>query len=113
MQGLPLIAAEDNLIAVTLPGGYVAVYEARLPFKAPLNLHLTQWTRPLFVLTMLIVGVWQYKRSRSAFLPCPVLGARAVTDSPSCYQLPEGVHVSDLSQSGTPAQDEEDDIGGR
>ena len=73
MQGPPLIVAEDNLIAVTLPGGFVAVYEARLPFKAPLNLHLTQWTRPLFVLTMLVVGVWQYKRTRSAFLPCPVL----------------------------------------
>eukprot|EP00891_Asterochloris_glomerata_P000033 jgi/Astpho2/33/fgenesh1_pg.00001_%23_17_t len=72
-QGVPLIAAEDDLIAVTLPGGFVAVYEARLPFKAPLNLHLTQWTRPLFVLTMLVVGVWQYKRSRSGFLACPVL----------------------------------------
>ena len=85
---MPLIAAEDDLIAVTLPGGFVAVYEARLPFKAPLNLHLTQWTRPLFVLTMLVVGVWQYKRSRSGFLACPVLEqvcARAVSDSASAF----------------------------
>ena len=84
---MPLIAAEDDLIAVTLPGGFVAVYEARLPFKAPLNLHLTQWTRPLFVLTMLVVGVWQYKRYRSGFLACPVLN-RSVQELSQTQLLP-------------------------
>ena len=100
MQGPPLISAEDNLIAVTLPGGFVAVYEARLPFREPLNLHLTQWTRPLFVLTMLVVGVWQYKRSRSALLPCPVL-VRSVQE-PSQTHLPaiafrKGAYIEPLT----------------
>lgn len=60
----PMAAAHGALVAVSLGDGVVGLFESKMPFKGPDLLPLHAMSRPLAILAMLLVGGWQYVRTK-------------------------------------------------
>lgn len=60
----PLTAAQGALVAVSLGDGVVGLFESKLPFKESDKYPLHAMSRPLLILGMLLVGGWQYVRTK-------------------------------------------------
>lgn len=60
----PLTSAQGALVAVSLAGGIVGVFESKLPFREIDKYPLHTMSRPLLILGMLLVGGWQYVRTK-------------------------------------------------
>ena len=78
----PVAAALGALLAVSLGDGVVGLFESRMPFKEPDLLPLHAMSRPLAILAMLLVGGWQFVRTKWVCL-CHYSTAHS--------QLPSGV----------------------
>lgn len=61
---LPVAAAQGPLVAVSLGDGVVGLFESKMPFKEPDLLPLHTMSRPLAVLAMIVVGGWQFVRTK-------------------------------------------------
>lgn len=60
----PVAAAQGPLVAVSLGDGIVGLFESKMPFKEPDLLPLHAMSRPLAVLAMIVVGGWQFVRTK-------------------------------------------------
>ncbi len=60
----PLTAAQGALVAVSLGEGVVGLFESKLPFKEVDKYPMHAMSRPLLIIGMLLVGGWQYVRTR-------------------------------------------------
>ena len=60
----PLAAAQGSLVAVSLGDGIVGLFESKMPFKEPDLFPLHAMSRPLAILAMLVVGGWQFVRTK-------------------------------------------------
>ena len=60
----PLTSAQGTLVAVSLAGGIVGLFESKLPFREVDKYPLHTTSRPLLILGMLVVGGWQYVRTK-------------------------------------------------
>ena len=60
----PVAAAQGLLVAVSLGDGVVGLFESKMPFKEPDLLPLHALSRPLAVLAMIVVGGWQFVRTK-------------------------------------------------
>lgn len=60
----PVAAAHGAFVAVSLGDGVVGLFESRMPFKEPDLLPLHAMSRPLAILAMLLVGGWQFVRTK-------------------------------------------------
>ena len=65
----PLTSAQGALVAVSLGQGVVGLFESKLPFKETDKYPLHTISRPLLIIGMLLVGGWQYVRTRLAKPP--------------------------------------------
>lgn len=57
-------AAAGPFVAVSLGQGVVGLFETKLPFREASKLPLNAMSRPLLIVAMLVVGGWQYTRSK-------------------------------------------------
>lgn len=60
----PVAAAQGPLVAVSLGDGVVGLFESKMPFKEPDLLPLHAMSRPLAILAMIVVGGWQFVRTK-------------------------------------------------
>lgn len=60
----PVAAAQGPLVAVSLGDGAVGLFESKMPFKEPDLLPLHAMSRPLAILAMIVVGGWQFVRTK-------------------------------------------------
>ena len=61
----PLTSASGPLVVVSLGEGVVGLFESKLPFTAIDRYPMHAMSRPLLIIGMLLVGGWQYVRTRS------------------------------------------------
>lgn len=59
-----VVAAAGAFVAVSLGQGVVGLFESKMPFRESSKLPLHAMSRPLLVVAMLVVGGWQYTRSK-------------------------------------------------
>ena len=60
----PVAAAQGSLVAVSLGDGVVGLFESKLPFKEADPFPVYAMSRPLAILAMLLVGGWQFVRTK-------------------------------------------------
>jgi len=66
--GCRAVAADirGTFVAMTLPGGFVAIYENALAVRRPDRVRTTLWNQPLFVLAMGLLAWYQFHRQKNA-----------------------------------------------
>ena len=60
----PVTAVHGALVAVSLGDGVVGLFESKLPFQEAAIFPLHAMSRPLAIVAMLVVGGWQYVRTK-------------------------------------------------
>lgn len=59
-----VITAAGPFVGVSLGEGMVGLFESKLHFRESSKLPLNAMSRPLLIVAMLVVGGWQYVRTK-------------------------------------------------
>ena len=61
----PWVTNRGRLVVVAFPDGLVASYESELPVWRPEPMNTKLWSQPLFVVSVVLIAVWQFYRQKA------------------------------------------------
>ena len=62
-----VVTNRGRLVVVAFPDGLVASYESDLPVWRPEPMNTKLWSQPLFVVSVILIAVWQFYRQKGAY----------------------------------------------